>query len=61
MVTAPLIYSEQLLKNASIGANSAILPSLTICEGAVIGAGSIVTKSVNSFSLVFGNPSIDRT
>ena len=43
-------------KNVSIGANSTILPGLTIGEGAVIGAGSVVTKSVNPFAVVFGNP-----
>jgi UDP-2-acetamido-3-amino-2,3-dideoxy-glucuronate N-acetyltransferase len=43
-------------KNVSIGANSTILPGLTIGEGAVIGAGSVVTKSVKPFAVVFGNP-----
>ena len=47
-------------KNVSIGANATILPGLTIGESAVIGAGSVVTKSVNPFALVFGNPAIER-
>ena len=42
--------------NASIGANSTILPGVTIGQGAVIGAGSVVTKSVEPFTKVFGNP-----
>lgn len=42
--------------NASIGANSTILPGVTIGQGAVIGAGSVVTKSVEAFTKVFGNP-----
>ena len=41
---------------ASIGANSTILPGLTIGEGSMIGAGSVVTKSVPAFAIVFGNP-----
>lgn len=39
-----------------IGANCIILPGVTIGEGAVIAAGSIVTKSVNPFSIVAGVP-----
>lgn len=33
-------------KGASIGANATILPGITIGEGAMIGAGSVVTKDV---------------
>ena len=47
-------------KNVSIGANATILPGLTIGESAVIGAGSVVTKNVKPFALVFGNPAIER-
>ena len=39
-----------------IGANCIILPGVTIGEGAVIGAGSIVTKSIPPFSMAVGNP-----
>jgi len=40
----------------SIGANSTILPNLTIGRNATIGAGSVVTKDVPPFSIVCGNP-----
>lgn len=43
-------------KNASIGSNSTILPGIIIGENAMIGAGSVVTKSVSSNSIVVGNP-----
>lgn len=43
-------------KGASIGANATILPGITIGEGAMVGAGSVVTKSVAPFSTVVGNP-----
>ncbi len=43
-------------KGASIGANSTILPGVTIGNGAMVGAGSVVTKSVPDFSVVMGNP-----
>ena len=39
-----------------IGASSIILPGVTIGEGAVIGAGSVVTRNVPPFSIVAGNP-----
>lgn len=42
--------------NVAIGANCTILPSLTLGSGCVIGAGSVVTKSVKSGQTVYGNP-----
>jgi len=44
-------------KGASIGANSTILPGVTIGEFALIGAGSVVTKDVPDYAVVVGNPS----
>jgi UDP-2-acetamido-3-amino-2,3-dideoxy-glucuronate N-acetyltransferase len=43
-------------KGASIGANSVILPGVTIGENAMVGAGSVVTKDVPSRAIVAGNP-----
>lgn len=43
-------------KGASIGSGSTILSSLTIGENAMVGAGSVVTKSVPSNAIVAGNP-----
>lgn len=43
-------------KGASIGANSTILPGVTIGEFALIGAGSVVTKEIPAYSLAFGSP-----
>lgn len=45
-----------LEKGCSIGGGSVILPSLTIGAGAMVGAGSVVTRSVPPNTLVFGNP-----
>lgn len=39
-----------------IGMNSCILQGITIGDGAVIGAGSVVTKDVPPYSIVAGNP-----
>ncbi len=43
-------------KGASIGAASIILGGITIGENAMIGAGSVVTKSVPANELWVGNP-----
>lgn len=43
-------------KGASIGANATILPGVTIGEGSLVGAGSVVTKNVPPYSVVIGNP-----
>jgi UDP-2-acetamido-3-amino-2,3-dideoxy-glucuronate N-acetyltransferase len=54
-------YPSEFLKTiiergASIGANSTILPGITVGAGAMIAAGSVVTKNVDSNSLVMGVP-----
>jgi acetyltransferase-like isoleucine patch superfamily enzyme len=43
-------------KGASIGSGATILAKVTIGEGAIVGAGSVVTKSVPPGSIVAGNP-----
>lgn len=42
--------------NVWIGANCIILPGVTIGEGSVIGAGSVVTKDIPARTIVAGNP-----
>ena len=39
-----------------IGFNSIILKGVTIGEGAIVGAGSVVTKDVPAWTIVAGNP-----
>ena len=43
-------------KNARIGAYSVILPGVTIGEGSIIGANSLVTSDIPPFSIAFGSP-----
>lgn len=43
-------------KGASVGANSTLLAGITIGEFALIGAGSVVTKDVPNYGLVYGVP-----
>lgn len=39
-----------------IGYGSIILPGVKIAKGSVVGAGSVVTKNVETFTVVGGNP-----
>ena len=53
----PAKYLQTIVKKgASIGGGCVILPGLTIGEGAMVGAGAVVTKTVQARSVVAGNP-----
>jgi acetyltransferase-like isoleucine patch superfamily enzyme len=41
---------------ASIGSNATILCGVTVGEGAIVGAGSVVTRDVPPYTIVAGNP-----
>lgn len=41
---------------AWIATNAIILPGVSIGKGAVVGAGAVVSKNVNDYSIVTGNP-----
>lgn len=43
-------------KGATLGANATILCGLTIGSYAFVGAGSVVTRDVPAYALVYGNP-----
>ena len=43
-------------KNVWIGSDSTILPGVEIGDGAIIGAGSVVTKNVPANSIAVGSP-----
>jgi virginiamycin A acetyltransferase len=42
--------------DVTIGANAIILPGITISDGAIVGAGAIVTHDVPPYAIVAGNP-----
>lgn len=46
----------QIGNDVWIGCQSIIMKGVTIGEGAIIGAGSVVTKSVPPYTIVGGNP-----
>ena len=52
VVLKPVVIED----NVWIGANVAIVPGVTIHEGAVIGMNSVVTKDVEKCAVVGGNP-----
>lgn len=43
-------------KGASIGSGATILGNVTICENAIVGAGSVVKEDVSPNTIVAGNP-----
>ena len=51
------IMETLVKKGASIGTSSTIMAGITIGEGAIIGAGSVVTKNVPGKAIAAGNPS----
>jgi UDP-2-acetamido-3-amino-2,3-dideoxy-glucuronate N-acetyltransferase len=54
-------YKTTLVRRgASIGANATIVCGTTIGRYAFIGAGSVVTKDIPDFALVYGNPAVVR-
>lgn len=55
------IYHEQprqviIGKGAWIATHAVILPGVTIGEGAIVGAGAVVSKDVPPYTIVAGNP-----
>ncbi len=55
--TADWKVSETLVRTgASIGAHATIVCGITIGQWAMIGAGSVVTRDVPDYGLVYGNP-----
>jgi UDP-2-acetamido-3-amino-2,3-dideoxy-glucuronate N-acetyltransferase len=50
-------YKRTLVRRgASMGANSTIVCGITIGQYAFIGAGSVVTRDVPDYALIYGNP-----
>lgn len=52
--TKPIVIED----NVWIGANTFVLPGVTIGEGSIIGAGSIVLSNIPPYSIARGNPAV---
>lgn len=50
------VQDTYIKENAWIGANSIILPGVTIGKNAIVGAGSVVIHDVEDNTIVAGNP-----
>ena len=64
-MTNPTVHEEYtseevggvtLGRHVIIGANSVILPGVTIGDGAAVGALSLVTKNLGEWGVFFGSP-----
>ena len=51
-ISNPIVVEDY----AWIAMNAIVLPGVTIGKGAVVGAGSVVTKNVGAYEIVAGNP-----
>lgn len=52
------ISQTRVMRGASIGANATILPGVVVGEGAMVGAGAVVTHDVPARTVAAGNPAI---
>ncbi len=52
----PIMKSTKIGEDVWIGANTLIMAGITVGNGAIIAAGSIVTKDVPEYSIYGGNP-----
>ena len=57
IINLPLKYAPVVIEaGGDIGTNATILPGVTIAEGTQVGAGAVVTKDTERFSIVAGIP-----
>jgi maltose O-acetyltransferase len=51
------VYSPiEINENCWIGTNATILPGVKLKKGCVVGAGAVVSKSFEEYSIIVGNP-----
>jgi acetyltransferase-like isoleucine patch superfamily enzyme len=61
-VDVPIVQTDleikpvRVKKWADIGTNAVLLPGVTVGEGAIVGAGAVVTKDVDPYTIVAGVP-----
>jgi acetyltransferase-like isoleucine patch superfamily enzyme len=61
-VTVPIIQTDleiqpvRICAWADVGVNAVVLPGVTVGKGAIVGAGAVVTRDVEAFSIAIGVP-----
>ena len=61
-VDVPIIQTDLVIKPvrvrrwADVGVNAVLLPGVTVGEGAIVGAGAVVTQDVPDYAIVAGVP-----
>lgn len=53
----PYIIDKIIIgKNVQVGSRAMIMPGITIGDGAIVGAGAVVTKDIPQWAIAAGNP-----
>jgi len=61
-ITEPILKTDLIIRpvvvkrHADIGTGAILLPGVSVGEGAIVGAGAVVTRDVPAFSVVVGTP-----
>ena len=57
IMDGPLAFAQVVLGDGcDLGVGAIVLPGVTVGEGAQVGAGAVVTRDVEPFTVVAGNP-----
>ncbi len=57
ILDAPLVLEPSTIEDdANLGLGSIIVPGVRVCRGAQVAAGAVVTKDVEPYAVVAGNP-----
>lgn len=54
------LATVRLMKHVIVGANSCVLPGVTVAEGCSVGAMSLVTRSTEPWGIYYGIPAVRR-
>lgn len=56
--SAALMRGPVIKRGAQVGVNATLLPFVTIGEGAIIGAGAVVTRDIPAGAVAYGSPAV---
>ena len=54
VINKPIVFK----KYSAIGVNSVVLPGVTLAEGSVVGANSVLTKNTEPWTIYVGSPAV---